>query len=113
MVVKLGQLKKKKRRKLMQQNFDLIVEYCELNGQKKTQNVLEELDISPEQLSKINRRKLKYSGKANINTKTNLMTTALQGNIETKRKLERPPITYMASIIENSRLCWSDEVHRI
>ena len=43
--------------------------------EKRTnESVLEELSVKPELLSTLNRRKLRYLGHANRNTKTNLMT---------------------------------------
>ena len=51
-------------------------------------------------------------GHANRNTKTNLMTTALQGKVDARRNRGRPPISYMANITENSGLPLSEVVHR-
>ena len=47
---------------------------------RTNESVLEELSVKPELTSTIERRKLRYLGHA----KTNLMTTVLQGKIETK-----------------------------
>jgi hypothetical protein len=41
--------------------------------------------------SEISKRRLKYLGHANRNTKTDLMTTVLQGKVEAKRNQGRPP----------------------
>ena len=80
--------------------------------EKRTnESVLEELSVKPELLSTINRRKLRYLGHANRNTKTNLMTTVLQGKIEAKRNRGRPPISYMTNITETSGLSLSEVVH--
>jgi len=69
------------------------------------------LSVKPELLSTINRRKLRYLGHINRNTKTNLMTTVLQGKIEAKRNRGRPPISYMTNITETSGLSLSEVVH--
>ena len=79
---------------------------------RTNESVLEELSVKPELLSTINRRKLNYLGHANRNTKTNLMTTALQGKVDAKRNRGRPPISYMANITENSGLSLSEVVHK-
>ena len=80
--------------------------------EKRTnESVLEELSVKPEMLATINRRKFRYLGHANRNTKTNLMTTVLQGKIEAKRNRGRPPISYMSNITENSGLSLSEVVH--
>ena len=50
-------------------------------------------------------------GHANRNSKTNLMTTVLQGKIEAKRNRGRPPISYMINITETSGLSLSEVVH--
>ena len=70
------------------------------------------MTVRPELLEKINKRKLNYLGHANRNTRTTLMTTALQGKVEAKRKRGRPSISYMASITKKSGLSLSDVVHR-
>ena len=80
--------------------------------EKRTnESVFEELSVKPELLSTINRRKLRYLGHANRNSKTNLMTTVLQGKIEAKRNRGRPPISYMTNITEISGLSLSEVVH--
>ena len=80
--------------------------------EKRTnESVLEELSVKPELLSTINKRKLRYLGHANRNSKTNLMTTVLQGKIEAKRNRGRLPISYMTNITETSGLSLSEVVH--
>ena len=73
-----------------------IKDFYVSNGMRKTnENVVEELSDKPELLPSINKRKFRYFGHVNRNTKTNLMTRALQGKITAKRNIGRPPISYM------------------
>ena len=51
-----------------------------------------------------NRRRLSYVGHANRNTKTELMTTVLQGKLEAKRNSGRPPTSYINNIKSASGL---------
>ena len=46
------------------------------------ESVLKELGAQRLMLSEISKRRLKYLGHANRNTKTDLMTTVLQGKVE-------------------------------
>ena len=57
---------------------------------RTNESILEELSETRQVLKEINKRKLKYIGHANRNTKTQLMKTVLQGKLEAKRKAEKP-----------------------
>ena len=54
-------------------------------------SVLQELSVEREALNIIIKRRLKYVGHANRNSKTDLMTAILQGKVEGKRNRGRPP----------------------
>ena len=49
-------------------------------------------------------RRLRYVGHPNRSKHTYLMTTALQGKVEGKRRKGRPPISYIGNLIEASGL---------
>ena len=51
-----------------------------------------------ELVSEINKRKLRYIGHAARHSKTNLMTTVLQGKMEGKRKRGRPSVSYLTNL---------------
>ena len=78
---------------------------------RTNESVFEEPSLKPELLSTINRRKFKYSGHANRNTKINRMTTVLQGKVEVRRNRGRSPISYMTNITQSSGLSQSEVVH--
>lgn len=81
--------------------------------EKRTnESVLQELSVQKEVLKIINKRKLKYVGHANRNSKTDLMTTVLQGKVESKRNRGRPPISYMNNISASSGLRLEEIIHR-
>ena len=65
---------------------------------RTNESILEQLSVHRQLLQKINKRKLNYVGHANRNTRTNLMTTVLQGKIDAKRNSGRPPTSYMSNI---------------
>ena len=58
---------------------------------RTNESVLKELGVQRLMHSEISKRRLKYLGHANRNTKTDLMTTVLQGKVEAKRNQGRPP----------------------
>ena len=62
--------------------------------QTRTRQQSRSLHCPLQLLSKINKRKLNYLGHANRNTRTNMITAALQGNVERKRLQGRPSISY-------------------
>ena len=49
-------------------------------------HILKELGVQRLMLSEISKRRLKYLGHANRNTKRDLMTTVLQGKVTGKKK---------------------------
>jgi hypothetical protein len=51
---------------------------------------ISELGVQRLMLSEISKKRLKYLGHANRNTKTDLMTTVLQVKVEAKRNQGRP-----------------------
>ena len=78
--------------------------------EKRTnESILNELSIPRHLLAEINKRRLKYVGHVNRNEKATLMTTVLQGKVESKRKIGRPPISY----IENIKKCSKLSLHEI
>ena len=60
-------------------------------------SVLQELGVEMELVSEINKRK-RYVGHAARHSKTNLMTTVLQGKMEGKRKRGRPSVSYLTNL---------------
>ena len=81
--------------------------------EKRTNDsVLQELSVEREVLNIIIKRRLKYVGHANRNSKTDLMTAMLQGKVESKRNRGRPPISYMNNITASSGLRLSEIIHR-
>ena len=68
------------------------------------ESVLAELSAQRKLLPEIMKRKMKYLGHANRNTKTNLMTTVLQGKMGAKWNTGRPPKLYMSNITSASEL---------
>ena len=62
---------------------------------RTNESVLKELGVQCLMLSEISKKRLKYLGHANRNTKTDLMTTVLQGKVEAKRNQGRPPTSYI------------------
>ena len=79
----------------------LIVQWSD---KRTNESILEELSATKELLAEINKRKLKYIGHANRNTKTQLMKTVLQGKLESKRKRGKPPTSYASNIKKISGL---------
>ena len=73
---------------------------------RTNESVLAELSVQRKLLPEIKKRKMKYLGHANRNTKTNLMTTVLQGKMDAKR----PPKSYMSNITSASGLRLLDVV---
>ena len=68
---------------------------------KRTNNsILEELSVKRQLSNEIDKRRLRYVGHVNRCKDTHLMTTALQGKVEGKRKRGRPPITYIGNLKE-------------
>ena len=73
--------------------------------EKRTnRSILEELSVQRQLLKEIDKRRLRYVGHANRSKHTHLMTTALQGKVEGKRRKGRPPISYIGNLIEASGL---------
>jgi hypothetical protein len=73
-------------------------------GKRTNESVLKELGVRRLMLSEISKRRLKYLGHVNRNTKTNLMTTVLQGKVEAKRNQGRPPTSYIDNVEADSGL---------
>ena len=73
---------------------------------------MQEFSVEREVLNIIIKRRLKYVGHANRNSKTDLMTAMLQGKVESKRNRGRPPISYMNNITASSGLRLSEIIHR-
>jgi len=69
---------------------------------RTNESVLKELGVQRLMLSKISKRRLKYLGHANRNTKTDLMTTVLQGKVEAKRNQGRPPTSCIDNVKADS-----------
>ena len=63
-------------------------------------------------LSEISKKRLKYLGHANRNTKTDLMTTVLQGKVEAKRNQGRSPISYIDNVKADSSLQLYEVIHQ-
>ena len=73
--------------------------------EKRTDDsILEELGATRELLNVVQKRRLRYVGHALRNTKTDLMTTVLQGKFAGKRRRGRPVTTYVSNIVKSSRL---------
>jgi len=71
--------------------------------EKRTnKSLLEQLSVKWQLLKEINKRRLRYVGYANRSKHTNLMTTALQGKVEGKRRKGRPPISYIDNLKDAS-----------
>ena len=77
---------------------------------RSNESVLTELSVQRKLLPEIKKRKMKYLGHANRNTKTNLMTSVLQGKMDAKRNPGRPPKSYMSNITSASGLRLQDVV---
>ena len=67
-------------------------------------SILEELSVQRQLLKDIDKRRLRYVGHAKRSKHTHLMTTALPGNVEGKRKKGRPSISYIKNLKETSGL---------
>ena len=65
---------------------------------RTNESVLAEQSVQRKLLKEMKKRKMKYVGHANRNTKTDLMTTVLQGKMDAKRKPGRPPTSYISNI---------------
>ena len=76
------------------------------------QSVLEEHSVQQHMLSEINKRKLKYVCHANRNSRTNLMTTLLQGRVPGSRRRGKPATSYMNNVTANSELSLRQVVHQ-
>lgn len=61
-------------------------------------SVLEELKTQKEMLTMINKRKLKYVGHACRHKNTQLMSSILQGKIQSRRKQGRPTTSYIGNM---------------
>ena len=62
---------------------------------RTNESILEELSTERILLQEIKRRKLRYLGHANRNTRTDLMTSIFQGRVEARRNRGRPATSYM------------------
>ena len=72
--------------------------------EKRTNDsILEELGVTRQLLNEVQKRRLRYVGHALRNTKTDLMTTVLQGKFAGKRRRGRPVTTYVSNIVKSSR----------
>ena len=63
-------------------------------------------------LSEISKKRLKYVGHANRNTKPDLMTTVLQGKVEAKRNQGKPPASYIDNVKADSGLQLYEVIHQ-
>jgi hypothetical protein len=63
-------------------------------------------------LSEISKRRLKYRGHANRNTKTDPMTTVLQGKVEAKRNQGRPHTSCIDNVKADSGLQLYKVIHQ-
>ena len=72
--------------------------------EKRTNDsILEELGVTRQLLKEVQKRRLRYVGHALRNTKTDLMTTVLQGKFAGKRRRGKPVTTYISNIVKSSR----------
>ena len=73
--------------------------------EKRTNDsILEELGVTRKLLSEVQKRRLRYTGHALRNTKTDLMKTVLQGKFAGKRRQGRPSTTLINNIEKSSGL---------
>ena len=79
---------------------------------RTNESVLTELDAQRLILSETSKKRLKYLGQANRNTKTDLMTTVLQGKAEAKRNQGRPPTSYIDNVEADSGLQLYEVIHQ-
>ena len=71
--------------------------------EKRTNDsILEELGVKRQLLSEVHKRRLRYVGHSVRNTKTDLMTTVLQGKFAGKRRRGRPITTFVSNIEKSS-----------
>ena len=73
-----------------------------MDRERTNKNILEELSVQRQLLKEINKRRLRYVGHANRSKHADLMTTALQGKVEGKRRKGRPPISYIDNLKDAS-----------
>jgi hypothetical protein len=78
---------------------------------RTNESVLKELGVQRLMLSEISKKRLKYLGHANRNTKADLMTTVLQGKVEAKRNQGRPPTSYIDNVKADSGLQLYEVIH--
>ena len=79
---------------------------------RTNESILEELSTERILLQEIKRRKLRYLGHANRNTRTDLMTSIFQGRVEARRNRGRPATSYMDNITSSTGLRIDEVVHR-
>ncbi|RUS81011.1 hypothetical protein EGW08_011216 [Elysia chlorotica] len=73
--------------------------------EKRTNDsILKELGVTRKLLSEVQKRRLRYTGHAIRNIKTDLMKTVLQGKFAGKRRKGRPPTTLIDNIEKSSGL---------
>ena len=71
--------------------------------EKRTnESILEQPGVTRILMTKIMQKKLKYTGHARRNTKTDLMKSVLVGKIEPTRKQDRPPMSLITNITMSS-----------
>ena len=80
--------------------------------QKRTNHsILEELGVERRLLLEVNLRKLRYIGHANRNQRTDLMTSVLQGRVQSTRRRGKPATTLISNVRSFTGLKLSEVIH--
>ena len=80
--------------------------------QKRTNDsILEELGVERRLLLEVNLRKMRYIGHANRNQRTDLMTSVLQGRVQSARRRGRPATTLVSNVRNFSGLSLGEVIH--
>ena len=80
--------------------------------QKRTNDsILEELGVERRLLLEVNLRKLRYIGHANRNQRTDLMTSVLQGRVQSARRRGKPATTLVSNVRSFSGLSLGEVIH--
>ena len=75
-------------------------------------SILEELGVERRLLLEVNLRKLRYIGHANRNQRTDLMTSVLQGRVQSARKRGKPATTLVSNVRSFSGLNLGEVIHK-
>ena len=107
-------LRNKEEERLKAAEMWLYRQFLNIRWQDKRTNesVLIELGAERELMKTINRRRMRYLSHALRSKKTDMMSTALMGKVESRRKRGRPATSLVGNVTSVTGLSLGDVVHR-